>query len=69
MSEPVLIAHTRNLLLQRPRSLTYEQIARDTDLNVRWIAALAQCADKDADFGAHKIERLYTYLSGKQLEL
>lgn len=70
MHESILITHTRNLLQQRPRNVTYDKIAQDTGLSVRWLTQLATYkADCVTDFGTLKVETLYTYLSGKRLEL
>lgn len=73
MSESIFISHTQQLLQQRPRNVTYEKIAQDTGLTTRWLSAFASCnsnsADDSTDFGALKVEKLYTYLSGKTLTL
>lgn len=63
----VLITHTRTLLLNRPRTMTYQTIAADTGLGEYWLAKFAQ--NDDSDFSASRVEKLYTYLAGKPVEL
>lgn len=62
-----LVEHTRELLLNRPRTLTYEDLARKLDLNVFWLDRFAN--SRANDFGCAKVERLYEFLSGKTLKL
>lgn len=63
--ESTLIKKTRELLQNRPRTVSYAMIADDTGLTLRWIQEFA--TNTDADYGACRVEQLYIYLSGKQL--
>jgi len=63
-----LLEATQNLLLARPRSLTYEQIVAECpSLNLRWLSCLANGQIKDP--GVNKIQCLYEYLARKPLPL
>ncbi len=62
-----LLERTLFLVRNRPASLTLEQIAKDTTINHNWLKAFSM-----ARYGnprVKEVERLYVYLSGKQLDL
>ena len=54
---------TRTLLIDRPRSLTYERIALDCGTSVRWLQAFA--AGKIDNPGVVTVETLNTYLKSE----
>ena len=58
---------TREMLLERPRTKTYEIIAKDTGLHKRWIEDFAK--NPHHDQGVAKVEKLYEYLSGRTLDI
>lgn len=59
--EPQLAKTTRQLLRDRPRSLTLDAIATATGLSKAWITDFA--ANPDRDHGVNKVETLCFYLS------
>lgn len=63
----ILLERTLTLVRNRPPSLTLEQIANDANLNHNWVKAFAMARYPNPR--VREVERLYTYLSGKQLEL
>jgi len=52
---------TRKLLIERPRTLTYEQIEKDTGLGVRWLQTFANGSTPNP--GIVFVETLHTYLT------
>lgn len=58
---------TLELLHNRPRTMTYEYIAEQTGLTFWWIQYFAKQKDKDP--GVNKVETLYVFLSGRELDL
>lgn len=62
-----LVATTRDLLANRPRTLTYAHIEKETGVKVRWLETFA--ADKMAGPSCVKVETLYVFLSGKPLDV
>lgn len=58
---------TLYLLHNRPRLLTYAIIGKETGLGAHWVRKFAQ--DKNPNPGVNSVERLYIYLSGKELNL
>lgn len=63
----VLITATRKHLRDRPRTMSYQHICQETGLTVGWLVDFA--SNEDRDFGCEKVERLYAFLTGKQLEV
>ena len=63
-----LLNTTRQLLKNRPRAMTLQKISRETDLKMSWVVSMAG-ASPPRDPGVNMVERLYSYLSGKGLEL
>ena len=57
----------RGLLVNRRRTLTYEQIAKDTGLPFDFVLRYSQ--GKIDDPGVCRVETLYTYFTGKPFEL
>lgn len=67
VSASVLATRTREALAARPRVLTYEVIAEECGVSARWVQQFA--ADTIADPGVAKVEALYTFLTGKELDI
>lgn len=65
-STPSLHKQTITLLRNRPRTLTFEMIAKETATTVHWLERLA--ADGFEEPGVNKIERLYRYLTNYKPE-
>ena len=61
----MLKERTIELLRESPKSVP--MIAEDCGVSVRWLKYLK--ADKWDDPGVNKIERVYTYLTGRQIRL
>lgn len=59
---------TKDLLIHRPITLTYEQIEKDTGISKRWLKELS-VSEKLSNPGVNSIQKLYEYLSGKPLTL
>jgi hypothetical protein len=57
----------QSLLINRPRTLTYDRIAKDTDIPLDFILRFAR--NKIADPGVCRVEQLYNYLSGKSFSI
>jgi len=56
---------TRDALINRPRSLTLQQIARDTGIQLHWLHSFSRGVS--AEPGVCRVETLYMYLTkGKQ---
>lgn len=51
---------TRALLIERPRTLTYEEIAENTGLSVAWLRDFA--SGRRSNPGICHVEILYTFL-------
>lgn len=64
---PVLTATTREHLRQRPRTLSYQIIFQDTGLTVAWLTDFA--SNTTREFSCDKVEKLYAYLTGKQIKV
>lgn len=62
-----LLKTTLHLYRERPRTKTLDIIARDTGLAREWLINFGGEASHDP--GVRKVETLYVYLTGKQLEL
>jgi hypothetical protein len=60
-----LVAHTVQLLRERPRSLTLDDIAATTGLSKSWLNLLLSGDYKDP--GTTKVQKLYEHLAGKPL--
>ena len=58
---------TLELLINRPRSLTFESISKFTSLKVDWIKAFQN--GKIEDPSVNKTETLYEFLINKKLKL
>jgi hypothetical protein len=67
MPTSILLTQTRELLRQRPKELSFKRIAGETGLNMSWISHFSVC-DYD-DPGVKKVETLWRYLTGKELQL
>lgn len=67
VSMSILLTKTRGLLANRPKPVTYAHIEAATGLSVRWLEAFASC--KIEDPSVSRVELLYTYLSGKPLDV
>jgi hypothetical protein len=66
MSSGSLMARTQDLLVNRPRTLTFVQIQADCPaLGIRWLQAFAN--GKIAEPSVNKVEMLYEYLSGEKI--
>ena len=59
---------TLKLLRMRPRTVTLDAISNDTGLSSSWLSSLLG-KSPPTDPSVKKIERLYTYLSGKDLPI
>ena len=62
-----LVARTRVLLANRPRTVTYAHIATATGLKVRWLERFA--VDDETDPACGKVETLYEFLTGSPLDV
>lgn len=58
---------TRELLINRPRTMTFYYIYEQTDIKKSWLAQFATGNIKEPS--ANTIQKLYEFLSGKKLEL
>lgn len=58
---------TLQLLADRPRRLTLNKIAEDTKLNIGWLMDFGTRRIKEPS--VFKVETLYTYLTGKPLDV
>lgn len=56
---------TRKLLNDRPRSVTFAKIQKETGLTESWLKMVASGSIKDPS--VNLVEKLYVYLSGKQM--
>ena len=56
-----------NLLKNRPRTLTIEKIASDTELTPGWLRSFE--GGRIREPGLYKVERLYSYLAKKPIQL
>jgi hypothetical protein len=63
MFDSRLLRRTQRLLRNRPRTVTYEHIATETKLGVRWLQQFA--GNKIEDPGVRKVETLYHFLAAK----
>lgn len=62
-----LFEKTKQLLKERPRTLEYKDVSQGTGIGVSWLKMFA--SDRIQDPSVNTIERLYRFLSGKDLEL
>ena len=62
-----LVTITRDLLDNRPRKMTLDKVAAATGVSVSYLILLMK--DGQQDFGAHRVTRIYEFLTGKQLEI
>ena len=67
MNEPKLRAKVLELLDNRPRTVTLKDIAEGSGLPEAWLKTFA--AGKIADPSVNRVETLYTYLTGKPLNV
>lgn len=63
----LLVTRTRELLANRPRTVTYAHIEDVTGVKVRWLEAFA--AAKMEDPSCVKVEAVYELLAGKKLDV
>lgn len=61
MSNKTLKAHTLELVLNRPRTITYDKICADTGLKKNWLERFAQ--GQIPSPGVEKVEALFNYLN------
>lgn len=66
VSEQSLTKMTRQLLKDRPRSLSLHQIAADTGVSVHWLSKFISSAD-NCDAAATRVQSVYERLTGKPL--
>lgn len=57
---------TRDALIQRPRTLTLEQIEADTGISRAWLKAFSRGVSGDP--GVCRIETLYVYLTKSRVQ-
>lgn len=57
----------RDKLQTRPKGLTLKQIAEETGISFRWLRLLS--TDKYQECSCVKLEQLYVYFTGRELEL
>lgn len=62
-----LAERTRELLEQRPRTITYPKIYLDTGITEAWLSDFV--GNVDRDYGVNKVELLHNYLTGAQLDI
>lgn len=62
-----LYARTLELLKQRPRTLTIQKIAEDTNLPLGWLYSII--CHPDLQPAVNRVECLYEYLSGQKILL
>lgn len=62
-----LLAHTLELVRNRPRAVTYELMQKKTRIPVSWMQALMTGKIKEPS--VNRIEKLYVYFTGSQLPL
>lgn len=60
-----LTTHTRQLLKDRPASLTFEKICAETNLKMNWLTDFSRARSEGAT--AERVQKLYEYLTGKPL--
>lgn len=58
---------TYQLLHERPRTLTFAEIERKTELKQSWVRSFSQ--GKITGASADKVQKLYEFLSGKKLKV
>lgn len=68
MGESKLVKTTRDLLTQRPRTLTLQRISEETGIEYRWVQDFG-IRDPRRGWNVYHVEKLYEYLSGKTLAL
>lgn len=65
-----LLPHTLELLENRSRSITLQQIESDTGLPIAWLRSLSQTSETmKTGPSVVRIEKLYEYLSKRELTL
>lgn len=62
-----LYDRTLHLIKTRPANLTFDEIARDTDIKASWLRCFAR--GKIGDPSVNRIQTLYEYLSNKKLKV
>lgn len=62
-----LVTRTKELMKERPRHLTIAVISSKTGLTVGWLQSFSATGEKDP--GANRVQTLYEFLTGKQLEV
>jgi hypothetical protein len=60
-----LLTHTRELLRNRPRTITYAHIEQDTKLNRAWLVEFS--SGRSDHCSVVYVETLYEYLSGRNI--
>ena len=67
MYSSILANATLDLLKNRPRTITFKIISEETGLSDGWLREFVSGRKKE--LGVVKVERLYTFLSKKQINL
>lgn len=67
MASSKLLDKTLDLVRNRPRDMSYEDLAALAEVNAHWLKKFA--AGKFEDPSVCTVEAVYVALSGKQLEL
>lgn len=63
--KPKIADATRELLKNRPRSMSVETIVENTSLTTSWIVDFARYPQRD--HGVNKVEELHFFLTGENL--
>lgn len=66
-----LLLKTVDLLKNRPRSLKLRTISEDLSLPQAWLEAITYLVDEEPTYSpsVDRVETLYCYLTGKQLDI
>ena len=67
MSSPKLLTKTIEAIKNRPSCLTYNHIADECNVSIRWLDNLV--AGKIKDPGVTKIEAVYEFVTGRSLDV
>lgn len=64
-----LLAHTRELLQNRPRSVTLAQVAEGADVSIHWLSVVIRNPKpgEDTDPGVKRVQRVYEFLTNQPL--
>ena len=60
-----LVEHTRQLTINRSRTITIADIVENIDVSKGWLDSFVSGRTKDP--GANAVQRLYEYLTGREL--